>query len=278
MSLNQPDDQADPVVAYYSNYDEQSRLAQGLGQVEFIRTQSILHRYLGPPPAVVLDVGGAAGRYACWLAKQGYQVHLVDPVPLHIEQAQAASAAQPEAPIASCTLGDARRLEFSNESADAVLLLGPLYHLIEAQDRRRALAEAYRVLKPGGRLFAAGISRFASTIDGLVTGYFQDPAFQQIMYGDLESGQHRNPTKHPGYFTETFFHHPGELKAEVAGAGFDVAGLLAVEGISYLMLDFDANWAIEANRAFLLEIIGKIEREPSLIGASPHVMCAGIKS
>lgn len=153
------------------------------------------------------------------------------------------------------------------------MLLGPLYHLTEAQDRRRALAEAYRVLKLGGRLFAAGISRFASTIDGLVTGCFLDPVFQQIMHGDLESRQHRNPSKHPGYFPETFFHHPDELKVEIAGAGFDVMDLLAVEGLSYLMLDSDKNWAIEANRAFLLEIIGKIEREPSLIGASPHVLC-----
>lgn len=275
--MEQSNYNSDEVAAYYSSYDEQSRLSDGLGQVEFARTQSIIHRYLKSPPAVVLDVGGAAGRYACWLAKEGYEVHLVDPVPRHIEQAKAASAAQPAAPIASCTLGDARRLEFSTESTDAVLLLGPLYHLTEAQDRRRALAEAYRVLKPGGHVFAAGISRFASTIDGLVSGSFLDPVFQEIMRSDLATGQHRNPTKHPGYFTKTFFHHPDELKAEVAGAGFDVAGLLSVDGISYLMKDFENNWAVEENRAFLLEILDALEREPSLLGASPHVMCVGIK-
>lgn len=277
MPVNQPGDEAEGVVRYYSNYDEQSRLAEGLGQVEFIRTQSILRRYLNPPPAVVLDIGGAAGRYACWLAKEGYQVHLVDPVPLHIQQSQAASAAQPEAPVASCTLGDARRLDFTEDFADAVLMLGPLYHLTESGDRKRALAEAYRVLKPGGKLFAAGISRFASTIDGIVTGCFLDPAFQEIMHGDLESGQHRNPTKHPGYFTETFFHHPQELKAEVAAAGFETAGLFAVEGIIYMLADFEQNWKVEENRAFLLEILGKIEQEPSLLGASPHVLCVGMK-
>ena len=228
--------------------------------------------------ATCLAVGGAAGRYASWLAKGGYEVHLVDPVPVHVQQAQAASDAQPETPIASCTLGDARELEFEDAGADAILLLGPLYHLVEPQDRARALSEAFRVLKPGGHLFAVGISRFASTIDGLDSGYFLDPVFQEIMRRDLEDGQHRNPTDNSAYFMDTFFHHPDELKAEVAGAGFEIAGLLAVEGISYMMTDFDKNWNIESRREFLLEIIAKLEAEPSLIGASPHIMCVGVKS
>jgi ubiquinone/menaquinone biosynthesis C-methylase UbiE len=212
------------------------------------------------------------------LAKRGYQVHLVDPVPLHIQQAQAASDAQPETPIASCTLGDARQLEFGDEMADAVLLLGPLYHLVESQDRNRSLTEAYRVLKTGGHLFAVGISRFASTIDGLASGYFLDPAFREIMRRDLETGQHRNPTDNPVYFMDTFFHHPDELKAEVASAGFEIAGLLAIEGISYMMKDIEKNWQVEGYRKFVLEIMGEIESEPSLIGASPHIMCVGVKS
>jgi ubiquinone/menaquinone biosynthesis C-methylase UbiE len=211
------------------------------------------------------------------LAGEGYEVHLVDPVPLHIRQAREASAAQPQTLIASCTLGDARRLAFDDMLADAVLLMGPLYHLVEAQDRRRALAEAYRVLRGGGHLFAAGISRFASTIDGLMEGYFLDPAFREIMRRDLEDGQHRNPTQNPAYFTDAFFHHPDELGTEVADAGFDVQALVAVEGIGYMMKDFDQNWALESRREFLLDLIRKTEGEPTLIGASPHMMCVGVK-
>jgi ubiquinone/menaquinone biosynthesis C-methylase UbiE len=274
---HQPDETLQSVMSYYSSYDEQDRLAGGWGQVEYVRTQSILRRYLQTPPAVVLDVGGAAGRYACWLAREGYQVHLVDPVPLHIQQAQAASAAQPETPIASCRLGDARRLEFDAGQTDVILLMGPLYHLAQAQDRRLALREAYRVLKPGGILFAAGISRFASTIDGLMSGYWLDPPFREIMRRDLQDGQHRNPTQNPAYFTDSFFHHPEELEAEVAEVGFAVQALLAVEGISYMTKDLAQNWAMEDRRAFLLELIQKIEQEPSLIGASPHIMCVATK-
>ena len=138
----------DKVVEYYNEYDEQARLSDNFGQIEFIRTQMIISRYLQPLPAVVLDVGGAAGRYSCWLAKEGYEVHLIDPVPLHIKQAQEASDAQSETPIASCNIGDARQLEFDDEIADAVLLLGPLYHLVDHQERNRSLSEAYRVSKP----------------------------------------------------------------------------------------------------------------------------------
>ncbi|MBN2501944.1 MAG: methyltransferase domain-containing protein [Anaerolineales bacterium] len=268
-------DKPEKFIEYYSGYDEQGRLAGG--NIEFVRTQILIERHLPPAPAVVLDVGGAAGRYACWLAELGYEVHLVDPVPRHVEQARDASAAQPDAPIASVRLGDARQLAFDAEVADAVLLLGPLYHLTELADRQRALAEAYRVLKPGGVLFAAGISRFASTEDGLMSGFYRDPAFREIMLNDLEDGQHRNPTGNPAYFTDTFFHHPDELRAEVAGAGFEVAQPFAVEGIGYLMQDFETRWQVEADRTFLLEVIAKTEQEPSLIGISPHILCVGIK-
>lgn len=99
-----------------------------------------------------------------------------------------------------------------------------------------------------------------------------------MMQSDLETGQHRNPTHHPAYFTDTFFHHPDELKAEVVGSGFQISGLFAVEGISYLMQDFDKHWNVKGYREFLLEIIGKVEQEPSLIGASPHILCVGVKS
>lgn len=272
------DKKAEKVIAYYSDQDERNRLSAGIGQIEFIRSQNIIGRYLKAPPAVVLDVGGAAGLYSLWLAKEGYRVHLVDIVPKHIEQAKEASAAQPNAPVASITLGDARELEFEDEFADAVLLLGPLYHLLEAEDRSQALEEAYRVLKPGGYLFAAGISQFASTIDGLVSGACHDPVFRTIMLNDLQSGQHRNPTNHPGYFMDTFFHHPNELRSEVGQAGFKVAALLAVEGLSYMLKDFETCWEDEEKRTLLMEVLDRTENEPTLIGASPHVICVGQKA
>lgn len=277
MAVNRAGNEIDKVVKFYSNYDEQGRLSSSWGQIEYVRTQDIILRYLQPPPAVVLDVGGAAGRYSCWLAEKGYKVHLVDPVPLHVEQAKEASQKQAECPIASCSIGDARHLEFIDQAVGAVMLMGPLYHLISVEDRHRALMEAYRVLKTGGHLFAVGISRFASTIDGLVSEYYHDSVFQEIMKQDLETGQHRNPTDNPAYFMDTYFHHPQELINEVSRAGFENTKLIAVEGISYLMKDLDTVWNNETMREFLLEIIERTESEPSLIGASSHMMCVGVK-
>jgi ubiquinone/menaquinone biosynthesis C-methylase UbiE len=273
----QSNGELDRIIDYYSGYDEQGRLDETFGQIEYVRTQDIIRRHLPVPPAVVLDVGGAAGRYACWLAREGYTVHLVDPVPLHIEQAQAASAAQPETPIASCRLGDARRLPSDDLSTDAVLLMGPLYHLVDAGDRGRTLREAYRVLKSTGLVFAAAISRFASTIDGLHSGFYRDPAFREIMRRDLSDGQHRNPTKNRSYFTNAFFHHPDQLRSEIENAGFVVQALMAVEGISYLMKGLHEHWHEEGYRDFILEILRKTEREPTLMGASPHLICVGAK-
>jgi len=260
------------IRAYYSDFDESARLSNFWGQIEFLRTRYIISRNLQPPPAVVLDVGGASGRYACWLAQEGYEVHLIDPVPAHIDQAKKASAAQPKHPVAGLVLGDARELDFEDGTADAVLLMGPLYHLIQYSDRRSALTEALRVLKPGGLLFAAAISRFASTIDGLVEGYCRDPEFRKIMMKDLRDGQHRNPTENPLYFTDAYFTHPDDLKSEIEQAGFSHADTLAVEGISYMMRDLRRLWEDEFYREFLLDLVARLEREPSLLGASPHLL------
>ncbi|MCU0519567.1 MAG: class I SAM-dependent methyltransferase, partial [Anaerolineae bacterium] len=110
------------VVAYYEHGGEAPRLLNGTGLLEFARTQEIVLRHLPEPPAVIYDVGGGPGLYACWLARLGYGVHLVDVTPLHVEQALAASSRQPAHPLVSAAVGDARQLSFDSASADAVLL------------------------------------------------------------------------------------------------------------------------------------------------------------
>src|SRR6185295_15870885 len=110
--------------------------------------------------------------------------------------------------LASAAVGDARRLEAADNTADAVLLLGPLYHLTEREDRVKALSEAFRVLKPGGVLLAAAISRFASFLDGVRHGFLADPIFVDLVRQDLATGQHRNPNHTAGYFSTAFFHQP----------------------------------------------------------------------
>ena len=260
------------IESHYAAGLEAGRLAQGSGRLELARTQEILRRFLPPPPAVVLDIGGGPGLYARWLAGLGYEAHLIDPVPLHVEQAAEASRASPAHPVASFAVGDARALRRPDDSADAVLLLGPLYHLTERADRLAALREGRRVLRPGGTLVAAAISRFASALDGLRSGYLDDPDFAGIVSRDLADGQHRNPTGHPAYFTTAFFHHPDELRQEVEDAGLTHEQILAVEGPAWLLQDFDAHWDDPGRRERLLDVVRRVEADPSLLGASAHLL------
>lgn len=260
----------DEIAAYYARGFERERLSGGPGALELARTQRLLARYLPPPPGVVGDVGGGPGRYALWLAERGYQVHLVDPIALHIEQARTAAGGLPG--LASAEVGDARALRLPDASVDAVLLLGPLYHLPERVDRLRALAEARRVCRPGGVVIVAAISRFASMLDGLRGGYLEDPAFAKIAAGDLRDGRHRNPTGDPAYFTTAYFHRPEELAAECTEAGLAHEATLAVEGPGWLLPDLDARLADEPRRAALLAALEALESEPTLLGASAHLL------
>lgn len=260
------------IAAHYASRYEVDRLHQGAGQLDRERSRELLGRFLPPPPATVLDIGGGPGGHACWLAARGYTVHLIDITPLHVELARQASARQPQAPLASMEVGDARALPWGPATADAVTLFGPLYHLTDRDDRMQAVREACRVLRPGGILFAVAISRFASALDGLSRGFLKDAKFAEIVCGDLFDGQHRNPTGRPEYFMDTFFHHPDELKAEIVEAGFTSASVYGVEGPGWLLSDFDAWWENGEYRGRLLQLAGALESEPSLSGVSAHLM------
>lgn len=267
----------DALTDYYDQVDEEGRLAIGSGPLELARTQEILTRYLPSPPAVIGDVGGGAGIHALWLARKGYQVHLLDPVPKHIEQAKQASLNQPEYPLASTAVGDARALNWEDSFVDAMLFFGPLYHLTKREDRMAALTEASRVMRKGGRIFAAIISRFASLMDGIFRGFLDDPAFVPIVEQDLVDGQHRNPTGNPAYFTSTFFHHPGEIAPEIEESGLILEKLLPVESLGGLLSDLDEIWQDDKTRERLLKFIRAIEDEPSLLGTSAHIIALAKK-
>jgi thiamine-phosphate diphosphorylase len=262
---------------YYDLGYEQNRLRDEAGEIERLRTEDILCRWLPSPPAVICDVGGAAGVYAFPLAEKGYSVHLTDPVLLHIQQARS-HAKETGTPPASITEGDARALSFPDAFADAVLLLGPLYHLVEKADRLTALREALRVLKPGGILFAAAISRYASLMDGLRTGAFKDEQFRQIVRTDLSSGRHRNPTNSPEYFTTAYFHRPEELYSEIEEAGFQEIRLLGIEGPAWAAAHCNSAVRDPAQRRALLEMLAGIEEEPSIAGASAHFVAMARKA
>lgn len=260
------------VFKHYSTGYEAQRLQSGASQIERVRSQEIIIRYIPKPPAIVFDIGGGPGVYAFWLAQQGYEVHLIDVNPLHIEQARQTCLLQPDTPLAEMEVGDARSVKRADASVDVVLLMGPLYHLTEREDRLAALREAYRILKPGGLLFAAAISRFASLFDGLRMGLFEDPAFTAIVERDLTDGQHRNPTNHPDYFTTAFFHRSQELEAEIQESGFLHEKTLPVEGPLWLSSYVIDNFDDGERRERFLALMRRIEDEPSLLATTAHLL------
>jgi SAM-dependent methyltransferase len=210
--------------------------------------------------------------YALPLVQEGYAVRLLDPVELHVEQARAAGL--------DASVGDARALPFADASADAALLLGPLYHLQERSDRVQALREAYRVLRPGGVVAAAVISRFASMLDGLARGRLLDAGFEPIVERDLEDGRHLNPepVNRPEWFTTAYFHHPDEPAQELQDAGFEDSAVLAIEGPAAFHDELE-DWLKDPDRReLLLRTIRRVEAEPALLGASSHLLATGTRA
>jgi SAM-dependent methyltransferase len=267
----------DPAIEdHYSTGYERSRLFPGGSpSLEFVRSMELLDRLLPAPPARLLDVGGGPGTYAAPLARRGYRVQLVDPVRLHVAQARQASGTDPAAAF-TAVVGDARELPVPAESQDAVMLFGPLYHLTGAADRRQALREAWRVLRPGGRLLAMGISRFASLLDGLYRGWLDDPRFRPIVDRDLADGQHRNPDPvgRPEFFTTAYFHTPDGLTGEIEGAGFTGVAGYGVEGPGWPLRQ---EWPDPRWREQILFAARAVEAEPRLIGFSHHLIAVATR-
>jgi ubiquinone/menaquinone biosynthesis C-methylase UbiE len=268
----------DPAIeSHYDTGYERSRLfREGRPSLEYVRSLELLERLLPQPPAQLLDVGGGPGTYASPLARLGYQVHLVDPVALHVEQAIEAAGSDPAAAFTAAR-GDARNLSEPDGSQDAVLLFGPLYHLTEPAERLQALGETRRVLRPGGRLVAMAVCRFASLLDGLYEGWLDDPVFRPIVDRDLADGQHRNPDPvgRPELFTTAYFHSPEGLAEEIEQAGFTTAAVYGVEGPGWPLRQ---EWADPQRREQILFAARSAESERSLIGFSDHLIAAATRA
>jgi SAM-dependent methyltransferase len=259
---------------HYARGDERGRLAAGRGLLEFTRTTELILRFLPAAPALVADIGGGPGRYALWLAGLGYQVEHRDLVPLHVSQ-----LAQDATGIAGLrtAVGDARDLDLADASAAAVLLLGPLYHLRRRAERLRALGEARRVVRPGGPVFVAAISRWAPRIDGVLLQRL-DQAYPDMpeLVGEVERTG-KLPPLGPGSFSG-FCHRPEQLRAELRAAGLTVADLVSVEGPAFLLADLAERLDDPAARAVVLETARALERVPELLGVGPHLLATGIRA
>ena len=266
------------IYDFYNNGAEIGRLERGLGIVEFHRTKEILSRYIDGGK-VVYDIGGGIGMYAAWLAKMGNEVHL-------IELAENAVAYAKANMMKDCRfvseMGNALNVNRADESADVVLLMGSLYHLRRRDDRLQSLREAFRVLRKGGLLVAAGISKFSSTtwalsVYGEKNDFIDDPVFFNMIRGEMTTGDHIRPAEYPKFIAESYFTTTEEMKQEIAEVGFTVDKAIAVEGCIWFTPYLAEKWEDAASRERLLEIVRITESEPEMMGMSPHFLVAARK-
>lgn len=266
----------DSVRNFYEAVGEDGRLERGLGVVEGARTKELLKRFLPSGRLCVCDIGGGTGYYADWLASQGHQVSMLELAPAAVKVAKARQTVPYEA-----LAGDARQLPWEKASFDAALLMGPLYHLQEKRDRLQALAEAFRVLRPGGVVFAAGISKFSSatwalSVYGTANDFIDDPIYMAMLREELTTGVHRKPETY-NCLCDAYFHTPESFRQELGEAGFQVETLLAVEGCAWLTPALAEKWQEERSREALLTLVRLTEEELSLLGLSPHFLAVGKK-
>lgn len=258
------------VLAGYNSGIEKGRLHRGLGLIEFERTKEILLEELPPPPAVIYDIGGGYGEYSFWLASLGYNVYLYDIAEENIRMS-AGLAKEYGLTLEEAKVADARSIDRKDASADAILLFGPLYHIIEREERLLCLQECHRLLKSDGVLFTANITRY-STMIKYVAGYdckpyLDDATFYKMLENTVNTGVH---TKKP--MGLAYFHKPRELQEEIETAGFRDVDLRGVIGPCWLIRNLEEAWQDEAKRENIMKVVRLLEKEESIMGLSTHFL------
>jgi ubiquinone/menaquinone biosynthesis C-methylase UbiE len=261
---------ANTVREYFDRVPETGRFDGPMGKLEFQRSKQIIARFLPKTPMTILDVGAGVGAYAFWLSRMGHGVSAVEPAKrqyrLIVQQNE-----QESAKLRAVSNGHASSLEFADGSFDLGLCMGPLYHLHSGLERRKALEEMRRVLKPAGLLVTAYISRFSSLMDGYFRGFVEDPVFAELVEVDLREGTH-DPPAHDKCFTEAYFHAVSEIEPELQSAGLRMKHLFAVESVFWCLPTLDHFLEDPTRNARLMSYISSIESDLTLMGSSAHML------
>ena len=254
---------------YDEEYEEWERLAWHLPEFEV--TKRYMDQYIGGQKKV-LDVGGGPGRYSIYLAEQGHEVTLLDLSGRNIRQA-IDKAQEAGVHLDSCSHGNALWLHeylYKKEQFDAVLLMGPLYHLSREEDRRQALREAVQMLKPGGVLFAAFISGYAPVLAAAESLADFGSADRLLRY--LEDGANDELAG----FTTAYLCAEEEARGLMAGENLTELAFAGVENIlcgkERALHELD-----QETRDKWLDLAWRLSGDRKLLGMSQHFLYIGRK-
>jgi ubiquinone/menaquinone biosynthesis C-methylase UbiE len=261
----------DEIIENYMNFDEDTRLKSPYGILEKLHTQELILRYLRSKETVVFDIGAGTGPYTTWLAEQGYQVHYSDIVPHHVSLF---AEKNKSSNVKSITIEDARKLSYSDECADLIILNGPLYHLTEASERQAVLRESLRILKPSGILLAFTISRLAGLNYCLSSGDVFNNSYFDMVKGEMLTGIRDNRDLKNKTFISAYFHNQSEIENEMRLAGFSDLKTLGVIGSAWNIPDLKSAIEDERKKERLLEVARMTEMYPML---GPKMLTVGMK-
>ncbi len=266
------------VKGYYQYFNEDERLLRdSSGKLEYEMTMRKLHQFL-PPTGDILDLGGATGIYAFPLADRGYRVHLADLSERLVNLAREKSESRISGKLASCSVANAVDLsQYPSGSFDAVLLFGPLYHLLGEGERQACVREVQRVLRPNGLVFASFIPYLSGSI-AIVDRYFFAP--DQVGQGNLRevfsSGRFTNNASHG--FQEGYYPTSDEMLKLFEEAGFARVHLSSIRGFLYEKEDRFYSLEDAAMQEEILHWAMETAAQKEIIETCGHAMYIGRKA
>lgn len=266
-------DNVDDIAVFYNRNQESEHGRLDRHQLELDLTWRYLNQYL-TRQGTILEIGSATGRYTLELARRGYAITAVDLSEGLLEKCKENVAREGLEKQVRFIRADARNLGgIAKDDFDAILLMGPLYHLVVETDRKTALKEASDRLREGGILFSAFISRFGLMSDLLrnVPSWIED---QTDVWSVLEHG--KDPEDHPHGGFRGYFAQPREIAPLHEGIGFDTLVLAGVEPV-IAADDESYNQLQGKQRQQWLDVLYALSSEPSILGASRHLLYVGRK-
>ena len=275
------------VLARYNAGIEKDRLRTGMGILEFERTKELLLETLRKPPAVIYDIGGGYGEYSWWLASLGYEVHLFDLSETNVAMSNDMASEYPGINLHSASVCDARSIPRADKSADAILFMGPLYSITEAEERMLALKECNRLLKDDGVLYSAALTPYGVLI-ARIHAYrnecsmrgkdLDNPAVLEMIERALLDGHYSNPErKISGGLGSSHLHTAKVLREELTLGGFDTDGIHGVMGGAWLAPNLDELLQDPETKETLMKTIRMLDTHEEIIGLSGHLLAISKK-